>query len=84
MFECYEFHLTCFQTPHGCATLAYFLRCVQFQFLLQNAWVDGKQNEAPTTSYKNGDGFELYIDAARFLPDNCAFVKVILNKICLL
>ena len=39
-----------------------------------------EQKEPPETPYKNGDGFELYIDAGRFFPDNCAFVKVIVYK----
>ena len=43
---------------------------------MQGAWIENKRTEAPNTIFKNGDGFELYIDAVRFLPDNCAFVKV--------
>ena len=39
--------------------------------------MQGKQQpSAPTTVFKSGDGFDLYVDAARFLPDNCAFAKV--------
>eukprot|EP00794_Sanderia_malayensis_P007803 gene7803-8649_t len=43
----------------------------------EGAWVQGQSRSPPSSIFKNGDGFELYIDEARFLPDNCGFVKVI-------
>ena len=59
-----------------------FLLCLKqyLSFTSQNAWIEGQAIEPSTIAYKNGDGFDVYVDAARFLPDSCAFVKVMYHS----
>ena len=47
-----------------------------FPTIFQEAWIDHRRDFVPSDEFKNGDGFDVYVDASRFLPDCCAVTKV--------
>ena len=49
---------------------------VETYYVFQNSWIECSRDK-PTTIFKNGDGFDFYIDAGRFFPDSTVAVKVL-------
>lgn len=48
--------------------------------LPNGVWINSKRKTAPTQPYHGTDGFDLYIDGARFLPCNVTISKVSRGK----
>ena len=43
---------------------------------IQSAWLDVSRTGPPTEQFSQGDGFFLYVDGARHLPDNVTVSRV--------
>ena len=50
-----------------------FLLCL---YLLQNVWIKNGRSSILTKEFEEGNGFDVYIDEARFLPDSVTISKV--------
>ena len=49
---------------------------------IQSAWVDLRRTAAPSKQFLPGDGFFLYIDGARYLPDTVTVSRVRISFLC--
>ena len=47
-----------------------------FVFIFQFAWLPFERKTPPKEPFLQGDGFDIYIDACRYLPDSVTFSKV--------
>jgi hypothetical protein len=45
-------------------------------FVLQFAWLPFERRQHPVEPFLAGDGFDLYVDGCRFLPDSVTFTRV--------
>lgn len=50
-----------------------FLLCL---YLFQNVWIKNGRSSILTKEFEEGNGFDVYIDGARFLPDSVTISKV--------
>ena len=47
-----------------------------FFFVMQNVWIKNGRSSILTKEFEEGNGFDVYIDGARFLPDSVTISKV--------
>ena len=59
------------ECPRGMSFL-----CRNIGDLIADAWILTERGEPETTIFNLNDGFDLYIDCARFLPYNVTITKV--------
>ena len=48
--------------------------------LPEYSWLPCERSKAPRDPFLSGDGFDVYVDGCRFLPDSVTFTKVCFNS----
>ena len=49
------------------------------EVLPEYSWLPCERSKAPRDPFLSGDGFDVYVDGCRFLPDSVTFTKVCFN-----
>ena len=49
------------------------------EVLPEYSWLPSERSKAPRDPFLSGDGFDVYVDGCRFLPDSVTFTKVCFN-----
>lgn len=50
-----------------------------FQSMSEKPFIPNTNSQVTSIPFKDGDGIDIYIDGARFLPENVTFSRVIMR-----
>lgn len=75
---------TCMHTHMGSVPISFVMlsctvsvtKLMHWNLSLQEAFIHHVRETPPLEPFNVGDGFDLYIDGARFLPDNVTVTRV--------